>query len=90
MNIYNNMVGNKAYEKIQSSKTYIIMSICTYMDMDVMIHQKIGSLKKLNKLVDLIENLCNKTYVSISNMFLKIIGVKEMNHEFEWPSTNRW
>jgi hypothetical protein len=30
------------------------MSICTYMDMDVMIHQKIHSLKKL---VDLIENL---------------------------------
>jgi hypothetical protein len=32
------------------------MSICTYMDMDVMIHQRIDSLKKLNKLVDLTEN----------------------------------
>jgi len=47
------MVRNKAYKKIHSSKTYIRMSICTYMDMDVMIHQKIDSLKKLNKLVDL-------------------------------------
>jgi hypothetical protein len=46
--------------------------------MDVMIHNKIDSLKKkLNKLGDLNENLCNQTYVSISNMFLKtseIIG----------------
>ncbi len=34
------------------------MSICTYMDMDLMIHQKTDSLKKLNKLVD----LTKKTY----------------------------
>jgi hypothetical protein len=38
------------------------------MDMDEMIHQRIDSLKKLNKLVDLIENLYSGTYVSISNM----------------------
>jgi hypothetical protein len=32
------------------------MSICTYMDMDVMIQQRIDSLKNLNKLIDLTEN----------------------------------
>jgi len=46
------------------------MLICTYMDMDVMIHQKTNSLKKLNKSTNLI-----KTYVSISNLFLKISEV---------------
>ncbi len=54
------------------------------MDMDEMIHQRIDSLKKLNKLVDLIENLYSGTYVSISNM----LGWEKMNHEFKWPSTN--
>jgi hypothetical protein len=39
--------------------------------MDVMIHQKNYLLKKLNKIADLTKNLCNKTYVSISNMFMK-------------------
>jgi hypothetical protein len=47
------------------------MLICTHMNMDVMIQQKNNSLKKLNKIVDLTENLCNETYVAISNMFLK-------------------
>jgi hypothetical protein len=32
------------------------MSICRYMDIDLMIHQRTDSLKKLNKLVDLTEN----------------------------------
>ncbi len=47
------------------------MLICTHMNMDVMIHQKNYLLKKLNKIADLTKNLCNKTYVSISNMFMK-------------------
>jgi hypothetical protein len=34
-----------------------------------------------------------KTYVSISNIFLKTsevigLGEEKLNHEFEWPSTN--
>ncbi len=66
------------------------------MNMDVMIHNKIDSLKKkLNKLGDLNENLCNQTYVSISNMFLKtseIIGWGEgkwtMNSNGLWQMTH--
>jgi hypothetical protein len=64
-------LGIKLTKKPQSSKTYTCMLICTHMNMDVMIHQKTNSLKKLNKIACLIENSCNKTYVSISNMFLK-------------------
>jgi hypothetical protein len=36
------------------------MLICTYMDMDVMIHQKTNSLKKLNKLANLIKTYAIK------------------------------
>jgi hypothetical protein len=46
-------LGIKLIKKPSLIKPICIL-VCTYMDMDVMIHQKMDSLKKL---VDLIENL---------------------------------